>query len=226
MKILLAEDDARLRKNIVHILKREYHHVTDVDNGQDALDYTFSEKYDLLILDWMMPQFNGLEVCQQLRQSGFNKSILILTARDDTADIIQGLDSGADDYLVKPFKMEELLARVRALLRRKDKVIEQVIQVNNLQLHVDSRVFLYKNTEIDLTKNEFLLLEYLFLNKGRILTREQICIYIWGYDYDVSNNSLDALVKLVRRKIDDSHSKSRIQNVRGIGYKLRENNVS
>ncbi|MGE7090670.1 response regulator transcription factor [Lysinibacillus sp. NPDC048646] len=226
MKILLAEDDARLRKNIVHILKKEYHHVYDVGNGQDALDSTFSESYDLLILDWMMPKLSGLEVCQQLRQTSFNGSILMLTARDDTADIIKGLDSGADDYIVKPFKMEELLARVRALLRRKDRVIEQVIQVDNLQLHVDSRVFLHNNTEIDLTKNEFLLLEYLFLNKGRILTREQICIYIWGYDYEVPNNSLDALVKLVRRKIDGSQAKSRIQNIRGIGYKLRENNVS
>lgn len=147
----------------------------------------------------------------------------MLTARDDTDDIIKGLDSGADDYIVKPFKMEELLARVRALLRRKDKVIEQVIQIDHLQLHVDSRVFLYNNKVIDLTKNEFLLLEYLFMNKGRILTREQICIYIWGYDYDVSNNSLDALVKLVRKKIDDGQSKSHIQNVRGIGYKLRDN---
>ncbi|OEC00739.1 transcriptional regulator [Lysinibacillus sphaericus] len=226
MKILLAEDDSRLRKNIVHILKKEFHHVASVDNGQDALNNTFSEQYDLVILDWMMPQLSGIAVCQQLRQSGFNGCILMLTAKDDTEDIITGLDSGADDYLVKPFKMEELLARVRALLRRKNKVIEQVVKVENLTLQVDARTFLLNNTEVELTKNEFLLLEYLFLNKGRVLTREQICIYIWGYDYDVSNNSLDALVKLVRKKIDDGQVKSRIQNVRGIGYKLRESHVS
>lgn len=223
LKILLAEDDARLRRNIVHILKKEFHNVTEAGDGQDALDHTLIETYDLVILDWMMPQLSGIDVCQQLRDTGFNGSILMLTAKDDTEDIIKGLDSGADDYIVKPFKIEELLARVRALLRRKDKVIEQVIQINHLQLNIDSRVFLYNNKEIDLTKNEFLLLEYLFINKGRVLTREQICIYIWGYDYDVSNNSLDALVKLVRKKIDDGQSKSLIQNVRGIGYKLREN---
>ncbi len=118
--------------------------------------------------------------------------------------------------------MEELLARIRAVLRRKEKVIEQVIQVENLQLNIDSRVFLRDNTEIELTKNEFALLEFLFINKGHVLTREQICIYIWGYDFDVSNNSLDALVKLVRKKIDNSHEKSLIQNVRGVGYKLRD----
>ncbi|MGE7946909.1 response regulator transcription factor [Lysinibacillus sp. NPDC093688] len=222
MKILLAEDDARLRRNIVHMFKKEFHNVTEAENGQEALDHTLTEKYDLVILDWMMPYVSGIQVCQQLRNTGFNGSILMLTAKDDTEDIIKGLDSGADDYIVKPFKIEELLARVRALLRRKDKVIEQVIQIDQLQLNVDSRVFLYNNEVVDLTKNEFLLLEYLFINKGRVLTREQICIYIWGYDYDVSNNSLDALVKLVRKKIDDSQSKSRIQNVRGIGYKLRE----
>lgn len=222
MKILLAEDDARLRRNIVHILKKEFHNVTEAENGQEALDHTLTEQYDLVILDWMMPNLSGIQVCQQLRNTGFNSSILMLTAKDNTEDIIKGLDSGADDYIVKPFKIEELLARIRALLRRKDKVIEQVIQIDQLQLNVDSRVFLYNNESIDLTKNEFLLLEYLFINKGRVLTREQICIYIWGYDYDVSNNSLDALVKLVRKKIDDSQSKSRIQNVRGIGYKLRE----
>ena len=226
MKILLAEDDARLRKNIVYILKKEFHHVVEVDNGQDALDNAFAERYDLLILDWMMPHLSGIEVCQQLRNTGFSGGILMLTAKDDTADVIQGLDSGADDYLVKPFKMEELLARIRAILRRQEKVIEQIIQVENLQLHVDSRIVLRNNTEIDLTKNEFLLLEYLFINKGRVLTREQICIYIWGYDFDVSNNSLDALVKLVRKKIDDGQEKSHIQNVRGIGYKLRDHCVS
>ena len=223
LKILIAEDDARLRRNIVYILKKEFHHVTEAENGQVALDHTHTEIFDLVILDWMMPKLSGIDVCQQLRNTGFNGSILMLTAKDDTDDIIKGLDSGADDYIIKPFKMEELLARVRALLRRKDKVIEQVIQIDHLQLHVDSRMFLYNNKVIDLTKNEFLLLEYLFMNKGRILTREQICIYIWGYDYDVSNNSLDALVKLVRKKIDDGQSKSHIQNVRGIGYKLRDN---
>jgi len=111
LKILLAEDDARLRRNIVHMLKKEFHTVTEAANGQEALNHTLTEKYDLVILDWMMPHVSGIEVCQQLRNTGFNGSILMLTAKDDTEDIIKGLDRGADDYIVKPFKIEELLAR-------------------------------------------------------------------------------------------------------------------
>ena len=226
MKILLAEDDVRLRKNISYILKKEFYHVVEVDNGQHALDNAIAEKYDLLILDWMMPYLSGIEVCRQLRNDGFNGGILMLTAKDDTADVIQGLDTGADDYVIKPFKMDELLARIRATLRRKEKIIEKIIQVEQLQLCIDSRTVLRDHIEVELTKNEFLLLEYLFINKGQVLTREQICTHIWGYDFDVSNNLLDALVRLVRKKIDTNPEKSYIQNIRGIGYKLRNHCVS
>ncbi|MGE7835157.1 response regulator transcription factor [Viridibacillus arvi] len=225
MKILLAEDDARLRKNLVQIIKREIHQVDAVGNGQDAVNYAMYDEYDLLILDWMMPKLSGLEVCQEVRRKGYTGGILILTAKDDTADIIQGLDMGADDYLVKPVKMEELLARIRALLRRKDKPIEQVVKADNFLLQLDSRKLLRNNEEIELTKKEFLLLEYLFINKGRVLTRDQISLHIWGYDQDISNNALDALVKLVRKKIDENERQSIIQNVRGIGYKLRDSYV-
>ena len=178
MKILLAEDDVRLRKNISYILKKEFYHVVEVDNGQHALDNAIAEKYDLLILDWMMPYLSGIEVCRQLRNDGFNGGILMLTAKDDTADVIQGLDTGADDYVIKPFKMDELLARIRATLRRKEKIIEKIIQVEQLQLCIDSRTVLRDHIEVELTKNEFLLLEYLFINKGQVLTREQICTHI------------------------------------------------
>ncbi|MGE7925996.1 response regulator transcription factor [Viridibacillus arvi] len=225
MKILLAEDDARLRKNLVQIIKREIHQVDAVGNGQDAVNYAMYDEYDLLILDWMMPKLSGLEVCQEVRRKGYTGGILILTAKDDTADIIQGLDMGADDYLVKPVKMEELLARIRALLRRKDKPIEQVVKADNFLLQLDSRKLLRNNEEIEMTKKEFLLLEYLFINKGRVLTRDQISLHIWGYDQDISNNALDALVKLVRKKIDENERQSIIQNVRGIGYKLRDSYV-
>jgi len=225
MRILVAEDDTRLRKNIVHMIKKENHQVDSVDNGQDAVDEAVVNEYDLLILDWMMPELSGIEVCQQLRKNGYDGGILMLTARDDADDIIFGLDNGADDYLVKPFKMEVLLARVRALLRRKNKTIEQVLQVENLQLNIDRRVLQRDDFEIELTKNEFLLLEYLFINKRRVLTRDQIFEYIWGLEQDVSNNALDALVKLVRKKIDVAGQLSYIQNVRGIGYKLRDSHV-
>lgn len=225
LKILIAEDDQRLRKNIVHMIKKEYHHVDAVDNGLDAFENTLFDEYDLLILDWMMPEMSGIEVCKEVRKKGFSGGILMLTAKDDSSDIIEGLDSGADDYVVKPFKMDELLARIRSVLRRKEKPINHTILVDDLQLDIDSRTLFRNNTEIVLTKNEFLLLEYLFINKGIVLTREQIYTHVWGYDHETTNNNLDALVKLVRKKIDDGRSKSLIENIRGIGYRVRETDV-
>ncbi len=221
LKILIAEDDNRLRKNIVHIIQKEFHQVDAVDNGQHALEYILFHTYDLVILDWMMPEISGIDVCKEARRNGYEGGILILTAKDDCNDIICGLDAGADDYVVKPFKMEELLARIRAILRRKNKSIHQIIQIDDLKLYLDSRTLFKDNQEILLTKNEFLLLEYLFINKGIILTREQIYTQVWGFDHEMTNNNLDALVKLVRKKIDHNRPKSIIENIRGIGYRVR-----
>jgi DNA-binding response OmpR family regulator len=221
LKILIAEDDNRLRKNIVHIIQKEFHQVDAVDNGQHALEYILFHTYDLVILDWMMPEISGIDVCKEARRNGYEGGILILTAKDDSNDIICGLDAGADDYVVKPFKMEELLARIRAILRRKNKSIHQIIQIDDLKLYLDSRTLYKDNQEILLTKNEFLLLEYLFINKGIVLTREQIYTQVWGFDHEMTNNNLDALVKLVRKKIDYNRSKSIIENIRGIGYRVR-----
>ncbi len=221
LKILIAEDDNRLRKNIVHIIQKEFHQVDAVDNGQHALEYILFHTYDLVILDWMMPEISGIDVCKEARRNGYEGGILILTAKDDSNDIICGLDAGADDYVVKPFKMEELLARIRAILRRKNKSIHQIIQIDDLKLYLDSRTLFKDNQEILLTKNEFLLLEYLFINKGIILTREQIYSQVWGFDHEMTNNNLDALVKLVRKKIDYNRPKSIIENIRGIGYRVR-----
>ncbi|RIJ63421.1 response regulator transcription factor [Rummeliibacillus sp. POC4] len=225
MKILVAEDDLRLLKNIAFMLKKDLYQVDTAKNGEEALDLALDKNYDLVILDWMMPEKDGIEVCSELRENGYGGGILMLTARDDSRDVILGLDNGADDYLIKPFKMEVLLARVRAILRRKNKPLEQVIEIQSYALHLDARTLYRDNQEIELTKNEFLFLEYLFINKGRTLTREQIYNHIWGYNEDVSNNALDALVKLVRKKIDDSDHPSIIQTVRGIGYKLRDSHV-
>lgn len=226
MKILIAEDDIRLRKNIVHMIQKEYHQVDSVDNGQDALEYALFEQYDLLVLDWMMPGMSGIEVCQQVRKRGFLGGILMLTAKDESADIIEGLDAGADDYIVKPFKIEELLARIRAILRRKEKAIERVIQIDNFELHLEAHTLFRDGVEIILTRKEFLLLECLFMNNGMVLTREQICSKVWGYDHDINNNNLDALVKLLRKKIDDGKCASIIENIRGIGYRVGKTIVS
>lgn len=220
MKILFAEDDKRLGKITYFMLQKEFSHVDWVENGEDAYNFASSTPYDVLILDWMMPKRNGIEVCNALRKNGHQEAIIILTAKDALEDKIQGLDSGADDYLVKPFQFEELLARIRAVFRRQAKVIEQVINIQNLSLHIESQA-LYKNEEvINLTKKEYQLLELLMRNRKQILTREQIIDYVWGFEADVSDNALDALVKLVRKKIDDKNKPSFIQNVRGVGYKV------
>lgn len=202
------------------MLQKEFSHVDWVDNGEDAYQYASSTPYDVLILDWMMPKRNGIEVCGALRKNDHQEAIIILTAKDALEDKISGLDSGADDYLVKPFQFEELLARIRAVFRRQAKVIEQVITIHNLSLHIESQA-LYKNKNlITLTKKEYQLLELLMRNRKQVLTREQIIDYVWGYETDVSDNALDALVKLVRKKIDDKNQPSFIQTIRGVGYKV------
>lgn len=220
MKILFAEDDKRLGKITFFMLQKEFSHVDWVENGEDAYEFASSTSYDVLILDWMMPKLNGIDVCRSLRKDGYQGAIIILTAKGELEDKIYGLDSGADDYLVKPFQFEELLARIRAVFRRQPKLIEQVITIHHFSLHLESQL-LFKNEEmINLTKKEYQLLELLMRNRKQVLTREQIIDYIWGFDSGVSDNALDALVKLVRKKIDNKTQPSFIQNVRGVGYKV------
>lgn len=225
MKILFAEDDKRLGKLTFYMLQKECTHVDWVENGEDAYTFASSTSYDVLILDWMMPKLTGLDVCRALRKDGYQGAIILLTAKGELEDKVSGLDSGADDYLVKPFQFEELLARIRAVFRRQPKVYEQVITIDTLSLHMKSQL-LYKNGDIlYLTKKEYQLLELLMRNRKQILTREQIIDYIWGFDTDVSDNALDALVKLVRKKIDDPDQPSFIQNIRGVGYKVSHDYV-
>lgn len=222
MRILVADDDEKLCENIKKILLLDYYSVDATYDGTEAqalLDYY---TYDLLVLDWMMPGRLGIEVCEYARSKGFDGGILMLTAKDATENIIEGLDKGADDYMVKPFKMEELRARVRALLRRKNKVVEQEIAVGPIKLNKSKRTVYLDNFEVNLTKNEFLFLEYLIENRGQILTHEQLIEYIWTIDDNANTNTLAALVRLVRKKVDFDDEPSFIQSVRGLGYKLRD----
>lgn len=220
MKILFAEDDVTLRKHIAYLLTHAGYKVTTAKDGAEALDAASSEPFDIIILDWLMPQTPGIEVCQKLRVSGNTAGIMLLTARDASEDIITGLDAGADDYLVKPFKSDVLLARIRALGRRKEKLIVETLTCGKLTLHMQQRT-LHKDGEIiELTKNEFSLLSYFMQNSNHVLTREQITAYVWDFEQDVSSNALDALIKLVRKKIDEPNS-SYIQTVRGVGYKMQ-----
>ncbi len=225
MNILLAEDDERLGKLVTHLLQKEFHHVDWVKNGRDAMNYAAITEYDVIILDWMMPGESGIEVCKHLRKKGIKSGILFVTAKDAKADVILGLDSGADDYIVKPFEFEEMLARIRAISRRKGKSIEETITLHDFTLKLNSHELVYKGKPIELTKKEYQLLEILFRNCNQVVTREVLFERIWGLDTDVSDNALDALVKLVRKKIDHNGHPSCIQNVRGIGYKVRISDV-
>lgn len=225
MKILVVDDDARLCHNIKNALAIDLYLVDAVNDGLEAMYYIKDSHYDLLVLDWMLPGKSGLELCEYARSHHFDGGILMLTAKDSTDDIITGLDHGADDYMIKPFKLEELRARVRALLRRKNKIIEQVISSGSLTINKTARTAFIDNVELTLTKNEFLLLEYLLNNKGQLLTHDQIIEYIWGLEESATSNSLAALVRLVRKKIDIDNEPSYIENVRGLGYRLRGEHV-
>ncbi|MGJ7919671.1 response regulator transcription factor [Neobacillus sp. LXY-4] len=225
MNILLAEDDERLGKLIHHMLKKEMHQVDWVKNGQDAYDYGSLSQYDVLLLDWMMPGKSGIEVCKQLRKKGYKGGIIFITAKDALEDMVLGLDSGADDYIIKPFQFEELLARLRAVSRRKEKQIEEILQVGQLKLNLTTHTATKNQQPIDLSRKEYHLLELLLRNKNQVMSRTILFEKIWGFDTFVSENALDTLVKLLRKKIDTPRTPSIIQTVRGIGYMVRDCDV-
>lgn len=221
MHILLAEDDERLAHLIEHMLKKERHTVDVVYNGLDAYDYALCSDYDLLLLDWMMPEMTGVDVCLKLRQKAYEKPILMLTAKDAIDDRVEGLDAGADDYLVKPFEFKELFARIRALSRRTQTAIQQdILTIDNLSLNRTTHTVTRDGKDIYLTPREYQLLELLMINAGQVVPRELIYDRIWGFDGEVSNNTIDAFVRLLRKKVDQQHQKKLIHNVRGLGYKL------
>ncbi|MBO0962041.1 response regulator transcription factor [Neobacillus sp. MM2021_6] len=225
MNILLAEDDVKLGRLVTHLLQGEFHRVDWVQNGKDAYDNARFFTYDVVILDWMLPGENGLSVCKRLREKGIQSGILFVTAKDANEDIISGLDSGADDYIVKPFEFTELLARIRAIGRRKEKPLEELITAGEFTLNVNTHELKRNDSLIELTKKEYQFIEILMRNHHQVMTREVLFERLWGYDTEVSENALDALVKLVRKKIDQPGAPSFIQNVRGIGYKVRPYDV-
>lgn len=225
VNILLAEDDIRLGKLMYHLLRTEFHGVDWVKTGKEAYNHAILKDYDVIILDWMLPGESGLSICRRLRSKGNQSGILFVTAKDANEDVISGLDSGADDYIVKPFEFSELSARIRAIYRRKEKPFEEVIRIKDYTLNLTTHEFSRNGVPIDLTKKEYQLLEILMRNRNQILTREVLFEKLWGYDTEVTDNALDALIKLVRKKVDSSGTPSLIQNVRGIGYKVRSGNV-
>ncbi|KEO84164.1 response regulator transcription factor [Tumebacillus flagellatus] len=222
MNILLAEDDRRLGQLVTHLLsKKENHRVDWVQSGDDAYEYAKAAAYDVVILDWMMPQTDGLEVCRRLRRDGYAGAILMLTAKDTVHDRVQGLDAGADDYLVKPFEFEELQARIRALGRRSFAPLQtDVMTLPGLVVNRSEHTVSRDGVLVQLSPREFQLLDLLLQNRGHVLPREVILDRVWGFDSDVTKNAIDATVKLLRKKIDPPDGDTLIKSVRGIGYKL------
>ncbi|PAD70994.1 DNA-binding response regulator [Bacillus sp. 7586-K] len=222
MHVLLAEDDLKLGELTTYMLSKKAKYEVDwVQNGEDAYDYAIATHYDVLILDWMMPNGDGVEVCRKLRKEGYGSAILMLTAKDSIQDRVIGLDAGADDYLVKPFEIEELLARLRALTRRNFSPIrEEQVTIDGIIINRTSQTISKDAKIIQLTPREFQLLDLLVDNKGQVLTRELIFERIWGYDTDVSYKTIDATVKLLRKKLAKFSKGTWLQSIRGVGYKL------
>lgn len=221
MRVLLAEDDARLGKLTKYMMEQNGIQVEWVKRGDEIVEYANYDDYDVLVLDWMMPGESGIDACKRLRENGYEKAILILTARDDVADRVTGLDAGADDYLVKPFEFAELLARLRALGRRSSQKIQQdVVKVGDFTLNRTAKVLKKKDQVIQLSPREFQIFDLLAQNLGIVVPREIILDRIWGLESEVSSNNIDSYVKLIRKKLDLGDGSTMIQTIRGVGYKL------
>ncbi|OGG27248.1 DNA-binding response regulator [Candidatus Gottesmanbacteria bacterium RIFCSPLOWO2_01_FULL_39_12b] len=222
MRILVVEDEHRIASSIKKGLEQERYAIDVAYNGTDGFDLASTEEYDLLILDLMLPGMDGITICQELRKKQIHTPILILTAKGQIQDRVEGLDSGADDYLTKPFSFEELLARIRALLRRPKNSINTILTVADLKLDPKQYVVERGNLPIKLSNKEFSLTEYLMRNANKILTKEQIISHVWDYEANVLPNTVEVNIRNLRRKIDHPFKefKSLIHTVRGFGYKI------
>ena len=222
MKILVVDDERAVRDSLRRALELEGYEIELAADGNDALSRLESnEEPDAVILDVLMPGVDGLEVCRRLRSSGKKLPVLMLTARTEVEDRVAGLDAGADDYVVKPFALEELLARLRALLRRTTEGPDEVLRFGDLELDPSTREVRRDGRPIELTRTEFSLLELFMRNPRQVLTRSIIFERVWGYDFGFSSNSLDVYIGYLRRKTEAGGEPRLIQTVRGVGYALR-----
>ena len=222
MRVLLIEDDVTIARLLKEGLEDEAYAVDVANDGSEGYRTAAADDYDVIILDIMLPEMNGYEVCRALRNDGNKTPILMLTARDTERDIVEGLDTGADDYLAKPFSFDVLLARIRALLRRPNEKLEEILQVGDLKLDPSSKKVTRASQEINLTAKEYGVLEYLMRNKGKVLSKEQIISHVWDFDADVLPNNVELFIMFLRRKIDKPFKSKLIHTVSGFGYKLEE----
>ena len=221
MKILVVEDQFDLRNILKKRLNEAGYIIDDTDNGEEALDLIGYNDYDLIILDIMIPKISGLEVLKRLREDKNTTKVLLLTAKDSIDDRVKGLDLGADDYLVKPFAFEELQARIRSLLRRKETEIQNILTLGDLTVNRTIKLVQRDGKDIKLTKKEYLLLEYLMLNKNIVLSRERLESVSSNYDYEGYSNVIDVYIRFLRKKIDENHDVKLIHTIRGFGYTMR-----
>lgn len=221
MRILLAEDEKDLNDIITQKLTSDGYSVDCCFNGQDAIDILSYTEYDVIILDIMMPKADGYTVLQALRNTGNTTPVLFLTAKDAVADRVKGLDSGANDYLVKPFSFEELTARIRALMRTSFGMTNNILIVSDLTLDCATHIVKRAEKEIILSAKEYALLEYLMHNRGIILSREKIEDHIWNFDYEGGTNVVDVYISYLRKKIDEGYKEKLIHTIRGRGYVLK-----
>ena len=226
-EILLIEDELKIARFLQLELTHEGYSLTIATEGRDGLIKAMDDKFDLIILDLMLPNLSGIEICRRLRSNNIQTPIIMLTAKSDVSDTVMGLDIGADDYMTKPFAIEELLARIRKILSRskrenEKKEKEAIIKAGKIVLNKNTYSAHFDNEEISLTKKEFELLEYLMINKNIVLTREQIVSNVWGYDYESETNVTDVYIRYLRSKIDQKYNTHYIRTVRGIGYQFKD----
>ena len=221
MRILVVEDEKSLNEVIVKRLEDEHYGVDWCYNGKDALDNILITEYDAIILDIMLPELNGYEVLKTMRSKNIDTPVLFLTAKDSIEDRVKGLDSGANDYLTKPFAFEELLARIRVMLRKDSNSSGNVFTVANLTVDTNSHSVFRDDIPIKLSKREFTILEYMIRNRGKILSKDNIEQHIWNYDYEGGSNVIEVYIRYLRKKIDADFSPKLIHNIYGVGYILK-----
>lgn len=224
MRILIIEDDKSMQKLLSKRLNEESYIVDGCYDGIDGLEYAQTVEYDCILLDLMIPKMSGIDVLRELRKIGNKSYILIITAMGSVEDRIKGLDAGADDYLVKPFSLDELLARIRALIRRQNENKNQFITLEDLRIDTTAHIVTRANKNIELTVKEYALLEYLMRNQGVILTRTQINEHVWDFNYYTESNIVDVYIRYLRNKIDKGFEKKLIHTIRGFGYVMRGEN--
>ena len=221
-KILIVEDESNIRELISYNLINNNYKVIEAEDGIAGFESAVSEKPDLILLDLMLPGRNGLDICRELREKGYKTPIIILTAKNEDIDKVMGLEFGADDYMTKPFSVHELLARIKAVLRRSELNHEvKSIARGDLTIYIERHEVLLNNTPVELSLKEFELLKTLAENRGMVMTRDQLLDKIWGIDYDGENRTVDVHIRYLRKKLGDEEGEGKyIQTVRGVGYKM------